>query len=198
MECEKMIRKGKFNGSLYFELSPFRIDIAPLRERPKDIPSLIYYYYQYYASAYNIHNIRTPLNRGERDELCTYYWSGNVKELQNIVKRFIFLQNNIKNISDLISTSNIRYNCINDEYESSKEMIRHSDSFSAYFRKHASEPTSLPFKAAKKKIMHMAEKELISNALEKAEWNRSMAAKILGISYKTLLSKIDRLNIQPA
>ena len=195
---EKMIEKGKFNESLYFRLSTFRIDIDPLRKRPEDIPSLIDYYCTKYGSAYNIHKMMTLLNKGAKDELCAYYWPGNVRELQNIVKRFIFLRDTVKDISDLISLSNVGYKSIDDEYESTKEMIRHSNSFSDYFSKHASELMSLPLRAAKKKITDMAEKELISHALEKTEWNRSIANKILGISYKTLLSKIDRLNIQPS
>jgi DNA-binding NtrC family response regulator len=63
---------------------------------------------------------------------------------------------------------------------------------------HASELTSLPLKKARKKIVDLAEKELISKALEKTSWNRSKANQILDISYKTLLSKIRELNIQPA
>ena len=61
---------------------------------------------------------------------------------------------------------------------------------------HGPELMSLPFKEAKEKILNFAEKELISNALEKTEWNRTKASKNLCISYKTLLSMIERLNIQ--
>jgi len=197
-DLEKMIRKGKFNESLYFRLSTFRIDIAPLRERPKDIPLLVDYYCKIYASGYDVLKMRTLLNRGASDELCAYYWPGNVRELQSLVKRFIFLQDTITDISDLLGISNVGYKKIDDGDESTKEMTRHTNAFSDYFKKHASELTSLPLRAAKKKITDMAEKELISHALERAEWNRSMANKILGISYKTLLSKIERLNIQPS
>ena len=75
--------------------------------------------------------------------------------------------------------------------------MSHSNSFSDYFSMHASELTSLPLKRTRKKIMDMAEKELISKALEKTNWNRSKANRILDISYKTLLCKIRELNIEP-
>jgi DNA-binding NtrC family response regulator len=68
-----------------------------------------------------------------------------------------------------------------------------SDSFSIP----ASELAALPLKKARKKIVDLAEKQLISQALEKSRWNRSKANKVLGISYKTLLCKIRELNIEP-
>jgi DNA-binding NtrC family response regulator len=194
-DLEKMVNEGKFNESLYFRLSTVRIDIEPLRERPEDIPFLIDYYLKKYASAFNGHKTMA-LDRGTIDELCAYHWPGNVRELQNILKRIMFLEDTGKNISDLIGTSKVGYKSVDDE--TTKEMMPHSNSFSDYFSMHASELTSLPFKKARKKIVGMAEKELISNALEKTGWNRSKANQILDISYKTLLSKIRELNIQPS
>ncbi|MDH3886342.1 MAG: helix-turn-helix domain-containing protein [Desulfobacterales bacterium] len=108
----------------------------------------------------------------------------------------MFFEDTGKNISDLIGTAKVGYKSVDDE--KTKEMMPHSNSFSDYFSMHASELTSLPFKKARKKIVGMAEKELISKALEQTGWNRSKANQILDISYKTLLSKIRELNIQPA
>jgi len=194
-DLEKMVKEGKFNESLYFRLNTVRIDIEPLRERPEDIPFLIDYYFKQYASAYNGHKT-IALDSGTIDELCAYHWPGNVRELQNLLKRFMFLEGTGKNISDLIGTAKVGYKSVDDE--TTKEMMPHSNSFSDFFSKYASELTSLPFKKAKKKIVSMVEKELISNVLEKTGWNRSKANKILDISYKTLLYKIRELNIQPS
>ena len=193
---EKMVKEDKFNPSLYFRLSTVRIDIAPLRDRPEDIPILIDHYYKKYASAYNGYNMMALLDSRTIDELCAYHWLGNVRELQNIIKRIIFSEDTAKNISDLIDNSKVGYNTVDDE--KTKEMMAHSNSFSDYFSVHASELASLPLKKARKKIVDLTEKELISKALEKTKWNRSRANKILGISYKTLLSKIRELNIQPS
>ena len=193
---EKMVKEGNFNASLYFRLSTVRIDIAPLRDRPEDIPLLIEYYFKKYAAAYNDHNGMALLDESTIDELCSYHWPGNIRELQNLLKRIIFTENTEKNISDLIGTSMVVQKNVNDE--KTREVMAHSNSFSDYFNVHASELTSLPLKKARKKIVDLAEKELISKALEKTKWNRSRANKILGISYKTLLSKIHELNIQPS
>jgi DNA-binding NtrC family response regulator len=193
---EKMVKEDKFNESLYFRLSTVRIDISPLRDRLEDIPLLIEYYLKKYASAYNSQNMMALFDSRTIDELCAYHWPGNVRELQNILKRIIFAEDRTKNIYDLIGTSKEDYN--NVDGEKTKDVISHSNSFSDYFSAHASELTSLPFKKARKKIVDMAEKELISKALEKTNWNRSKANQLLDISYKTLLKKISELNIQPA
>ena len=130
------------------------------------------------------------------EELCAYHWPGNVRELQNMLKRIMLLEGTGKNISDLIGIEKNRHAII--EADIPKEMVPHFNNFSDYFSMHASELTSLPFKKAKKKIVGMVEKELISNVLEKVGWNRSKANKILDISYKTLLYKIQELDIQPS
>jgi DNA-binding NtrC family response regulator len=192
----KMVKEDKFNASLYFRLSTVRIDIAPLRDRPEDIPILVDYYFKKYAAAYNGHNMMAVPDSGTIDELCSYHWPGNVRELQNLLKRIIFSEDTAKNISDLIGTSKVGYKNVDDE--KTKAIMSHPNSFSDYFGMHASELKSLPFKKARKKIVNMAEKELISKALEKTSWNRSKANQILDISYKTLLSKIRELNIQPS
>ncbi|HSQ85338.1 MAG TPA: sigma 54-interacting transcriptional regulator, partial [Desulfobacterales bacterium] len=106
---EKMVKEDKFSPSLYFRLSTVRIDIAPLRDRPEDIPLLIDYYFKKYASAYNGHNMMALPGSRTIDELCAYYWPGNVIELQNIIKRIIFSDDTAKNISDLIDNSKVGY-----------------------------------------------------------------------------------------
>jgi two-component system response regulator AtoC len=193
---EKMVKEGSFNASLYFRLSTVRIDIAPLRDRPEDIPLLIEYYFKNYASAYNGQNMMALLDKSTINELCSYHWPGNIRELQNLLKRIIFSEDAAKNISDLIGISMVDYKNVDDE--KTKEVMAHSNSFSDYFSVYATELASLPLKKARKKIVDMAEKELISKALEKTRWNRSKANQILGISYKTLLSKIRELNIEPS
>jgi DNA-binding NtrC family response regulator len=192
---EKMVKEDKFNPSLYFRLSTVRIDIAPLRDRPEDIPILIDHYYKKYASAYNGHSmVAIPASR-TIDELCAYHWPGNVRELQNIIKRIIISEDTAKNISDLIGISKLGYENAVDK--KTKEMSFPPNGVSDSFSISASELRLLPFKKARKKIVDLAEKELISEALERSRWNRSKANKILGISYKTLLSKIRELNIEP-
>jgi len=157
---EKMVKEDKFNPSLYFRLSTVRIDIAPLRDRPEDIPLLIDYYYKKYASAYNGHNMKALPDSRTIDELCAYYWPGNVIELQNIIKRIIFSEDKANNISILIDNLKVDYD--NSVDKKTKETSPPPNGVSDYFSIHASELSSFPFKKARKKIVNMAEKGLIS------------------------------------
>jgi len=192
---EKMIKEGKFNERLYFRLSTVQIDIDPLRERPEDIPILIDYYYRKYAS--NNKNQKMITNdKVTMEKLCTYHWPGNVRELQNVLKRIIFLEGTRESISDLIDTTKVDNNSVDDE--KTQEMISQSNNFLDYFKLHESELSTLPYKKARKKIVGMVEKELISNVLEETGWNRTKASQILHLSYKTLLWKIKELDIQPS
>lgn len=194
-DLEKMVKEGKFNERLYFRLNTVRIDIAPLRERPEDIPFLIGYYLENYASA-NKDDKAMALDKGTIDELCAYHWPGNVRELQNLVKRIMLLEGTGENDSDLIRIEKNHHEII--EADIPKEMMLQSNNLSDYYKLHASELSKLPLKKASKIVVEMAEKDLISNVLEKTGWNRSKANKILDISYKTLLHKIQKLNIQPS
>jgi two-component system response regulator AtoC len=194
-DLEKMIEEGKFNERLYFRLSTVRIDIDPLRERPEDIPLLIDYYHKKYASNSNIQKIITH-DRRTMKELRAYHWPGNVRELQNVLKRIMFLEGTGESISDLIGAAKVDYKRVDDE--TAKEMISQTNSFSDYFKLHESELPALPFKKAKRKIVGLVEKELILNVLEETGWNRSKASKKLDINYRTLLNKIQELNIQPS
>jgi two-component system, NtrC family, response regulator AtoC len=194
-DLEDMVNEGKFNERLYFRLSTVRINIDPLRERPEDIPFLIDYYYKQYASNVNNQHVITH-DRETVEKLCAYHWPGNVRELQNILKRIMFLEGRAETISKLIETAKIGYKSVGDE--ATKKMMSQSNTFSNYFKLHESEMTSLPYKKARRKLVDMVEKELISNVLEETGWNRSKASKILDLSYKTLLFKIRELNIQPS
>jgi len=194
-DLEKLVKEDKFNERLYFRLSTVRIDIEPLRKRLEDIPFLIDYYHKKYAS--NNNNQKKIINdRVTMEKLCAYHWPGNVRELQNVLKRIIFLEGTAESISDLIGTAQVDYKSANDE--TTKEMISQSKNFTDYFKLHESELTTLPYKKARKKLVGMVEKELISNVLEETGWNRSKASKILNLSYKTLLVKIQELDIQPS
>ena len=194
-DLEKMVKEGKFNQRLYFRLSTVRIDIDPLRERPEDIPLLMNYYYKKYVVN---NNTKTTImhHKETMEKLCAYSWPGNVRELQNLIKRIIFWEGRIESISDVISIANVDSHRVDDE--TTKEMMPQSNNFLDYLKLHASELTTLPYKKAKRKIMDLVEKELISNVLEETEWNRSKASKIMGVSYKTLLWKIRDLDIQPS
>jgi DNA-binding NtrC family response regulator len=193
-DLEKLVSIGKFSERLYYRLSTVKIEIEPLRKRSEDIPFLIEYYIDKYASDVNVQR-PMALSKKTIDRLCAHHWPGNVRELQNVLKRIILVDGEEGNVSDLIGMQKNPPAII--EADMPKEIVPNPYSFSDYFKSHGPELTKLPLRKAKKTIVDIVEKQLIANVLGKTGWNRSKATKILDISYKPLLTKIKELNIQP-
>jgi DNA-binding NtrC family response regulator len=162
------------------------IYIEPLRSRPEDIPPLINYYYEIYASEFNGKQLRA-LSQSTVDKLTAYRWPGNVRELQNVLKRIFILGEKEETIDMLINTKNTQ--TLRDR---TQNLIDWPSG------KYEKEPqlSSLSLKGIKTKVMARIEKEVISYVLKKSDWNRSQAARILNISYKSILNKIQDLNIK--
>ncbi len=193
-DLKKEIDEGKFREDLYYRLNIIKIFLAPLRERPEDIPPLIDYYIKEYTSLLNNRHIEKPgakvINR-----MCTYSWPGNVRELQNVLKRMLVLGDCDQIVDELF----------NNERETSRENgadqeLNHNASLAKILDlsgKNSPDHQSFSLKTAKKNAVEMVEREIISHVLDRTDWNRSKASKILKISYKTLLYKISDLNIIP-
>ncbi len=190
-DLEKEIKKKVFREDLYYRLNIIRIHIPPLRKRPEDIQPLIDYYIDIYTSKFDNKHILRP---GKRifDKLLAYRWPGNVRELQNVLKRVLVLANWDEIIEELSFD------------EAAGDIKSDASSFSqgaaVLSGLNYSDPPdfeSFSLKDIRKQALDKVEKEVISYILEKTGWNRSKAARILKISYKTLLYKISDLNIRP-
>ena len=185
-KLEDDIESGNFRADLYHRLKTMEIYIEPLRKRPEDIPPLINYYYKIYGSQFKEKQLQA-LSKSTVDKLTAYRWPGNVRELQNVLKRIFILGEKKETIDMLINTKDTQ-----TFKDKPQNLI---DWPSAKYEK---EPqlSSLPLKAIKTKVMARIEKEVISYVLKKSDWNRSQAARILNISYKSILNKIEDLNIK--
>lgn len=193
-DLKQDIHEGKFREDLYYRLNIIKVYIAPLRERPDDVEPLIDYYVEEYASQLGGQNIERP-SKSVIEKLVTYHWPGNVRELQNVLKRMLVLGNCDKIVDELfegsgnlqVSTvapiSNTNSNPLSNIIDFKEDDPLNNNAFS--------------LKSVKKKAVDRVEKEVISYVLEKTDWNRSKASKILKVSYKTLLNKISELDIVP-
>lgn len=187
---EKAVKEKKFREDLYHRLNIIKIFVPPLRKRVEDIPLLVRYFVDQYSPLFENGSFIT---RDHVERLTQYAWPGNVRELQNVLKRMMVLGNCDEIIDELEIAS------ISSKVAPSPpvpawlapEMVRLRD------EKGESLP-SFSLKKIKKKAVDRVEREVISTVLNKTGWNRSNASKILKISYKTLLYKIDELNIEPA
>lgn len=157
-----LVESGQFRSDLYYRLNVFPIHLTPLRERPKDILPLAYYF----LAAYTVRSGRVfdDFSEGAKSVLLGYQYPGNVRELQNIVERTVVL-------------------C---PPEVSVIEVEHLD-----IQKYPSEElSSQPDESAVE-----SEYDRILRALEETRWNRTQAAKNLGIPYSTLRYKMEKLGI---
>jgi two-component system response regulator AtoC len=192
-ELEKKVKEGLFREDLYYRFNTIKIHIPPLRNRPEDIPVLIDYYIKKYASQFDGKQISKP-DFFAMERLMNYSWPGNVRELQNILKNCMVIGNWEEIIDDLylenrsVSTS-----------RSEEQVLEGSsivDVFLDYKGEYYSDCASFSLNKIRKKATDRIEKEVISFVLDKTDWNRTKANKILKISYKTLLCKIIDLDIK--
>ena len=185
-ELEKEIKAGQFRADLYYRICTVKIHIDPLRNRPEDIPLLISYYTMKYAAQLN-RKQHTSISNETIDKLTDYHWPGNVRELQNVLKRIIVLGEEEDSIDKILNLSNnSRHNSIVPNF-----MDRLG------INGHRIDLTDFSLKKYTKQVSGQVEKNAISYVLNKTGWNRSKASRILEVSYKTLISKIEDLEIKP-
>jgi two-component system response regulator AtoC len=194
-DLKQDIQNGKFREDLYYRLNIIKIYIAPLRERPDDIPPLIEFYINEYATQLGSASIKKP-SQSVIDKMVEYRWPGNVRELQNVLKRMLVLGNSDQIVEELFNSPTTVQPLFSDNNASVSSTI----DITGMIKSKAGNQINLKsfsLKKIKKEAIDRVEREVISYVLEKTDWNRSKAAKILKISYKTLLYKISDLGIVP-
>jgi len=173
-KLEKAVNEGTFREDLYHRLNVVKIDIPPLRKRKEDIPVLCEHFLEKYNRKYN-RNTKT-LSRNLVKLFMDYDWSGNVRELENMIKRVVVLRDERPIVTELAGKT-----------EKDKDKYRPS-SYSAG----TSARTSSLIEVSKKTTLEV-EKKMILDALDRNNWNRKKAAEELGINYKTLLYKLKKI-----
>ena len=89
MPLYDMVREGQFRQDLLYRINTVEIHIPPLRERLQDIPLLVAHYIQHFSKKYKL--VTKPLSKGDMEQLCSYHWPGNIRELQHIVERAVIM-----------------------------------------------------------------------------------------------------------
>jgi len=202
---EEKIKQKTFREDLFYRLNIIKIDIPPLRQRKEDIPSLIEYYFRLYKTEY-------PNNMGSKPDgdtltsLCNYPWPGNVRQLQNCIKKQMVVNSWEKIFKELPSEhpENISQDTATSLTGESAPFLQVNKDRMSIISEFVDLSTSseklfedISLKKIKKLASDKVEKEVITFVLEKVGWNRSKAAKILKISYKTLLYKMSEFKISP-
>jgi transcriptional regulator with PAS, ATPase and Fis domain len=209
-DLEQAIPENTFREDLYYRLNVINIELPPLRERADDIPALADYFIQKYSENQPVPVIGPKLG----DALVAYDWPGNIRELENVMRRFLILRDEESLTQELIAkTAKRRRIVANREVaaaaqaqavaapalaEPARPPVKILAS-SAALGETAAAPADLSVnftvlqQVAKAKAN--AEADAIRQALEATRWNRKQAAQVLQIDYKALLYKMKKLSV---
>jgi len=168
---KKEVMENRFREDLFYRINVFLIKIPPLRERKEDIPLLINHFIEKYKKI--IGKEIKGITEKAMKKCLNYDWYGNVRELENVVQRAIILAK-----KDYIDFDDI---IIEKDYTKEETFILNFD-----FEK-------LDYKKAVKLSLENIDKIYIKKALEKTNYNKKEAAKLLGISLRALHYKINKL-----
>src|SRR5487761_1828020 len=167
------MRSGRFREDLYYRLSVLSLHVPPLRERTDEIPMLFRHFLVKYSEKF-----QKPVPEPTEHLLeatLRYGWPGNLRELENFVKRYVILEDNDGSLKELLELTEAQ------QRVSPREEVR--------------VPAEQGLKALVRGLKDEAEMEAIADALDKTNWCRKDAAKMLGISYKALLYKMRQFNL---
>ena len=167
VNLEEHVSNGKFREDLYFRLNVIRVTIPPLRERREDIPILCNYFICKYRDRYK--STLDEMSPSLLDSFLRYDWPGNIRQLENAVKRYLILPDMNMNLSE----------AKDQEGNVAAAPVKPKED-------------RMSLKDVATRAAEHAEKELVLRVLEETSWNRKQAARRLNICYKALLNKLKR------
>ena len=197
-DLETEIQKKNFRTDLFYRLNTINIHVPPLRERPEDIPLLVRHFFDMYSNQLNrSKSFASEMTDEVMERMVEYYWPGNIRELQNVIKRIVVLGCSEETIGFL----SLKREQLDDREPDDKEIVGNKVEFDTVWEnlniKELGYNNKLPLKEIGKVAVDKAEKKVILHVLSKTGWNRKRAIKILNVSYPALLYKMKDLNIHP-
>jgi len=202
-DLEAMMGRGEFREDLYYRLKVIEVTVPPLRERRAEIPHLTGFFMDRYARRYNR---RARQLSGELTQLfLSYEWPGNIRELENMIKRIVILQDEslvIREMSRAVrphaafavagvgapGNGPLPSPVEADDIVEIEDEVPEEES-------DAAAPAGSRLADVAKAASTKAERAMIEETLNTVHWNRRRAAEQLGVSYKTLLNKIKECGI---
>ncbi len=168
-QLEQEIAKGRFRQDLFYRINVVSIDLPPLRARAEDISDLVPYFLQAHRTRHNMQ--ARPLSPAAMQLLKRHPWPGNIRELENLIERYVILGS-----EDAISSELLNWEHTHAAPEIPMEGQIH-------------------LKKVTRQAVHDLERKIILSVLEANRWNRKRTAAALKISYRALLYKIRRAGL---
>jgi len=221
-DLEKMLMSGEFREDLYYRLKVIELTVPALRERLDEIPTLTDFFVARYSRKYN--RPLKPISEDLRQLFLQYEWPGNIRELENMIKRVVILQDEHLVVREI--ERNMQRAAAAPAAAAAATLQAHT--VAAYaaagyvpampgvlqppspLPPPVAEPVvavideapDVPVQAGGESLARVAkaaamkaERAAIEQTLRQVHWNRRKAAQILGVSYKTLLNKIKECGI---
>jgi DNA-binding NtrC family response regulator len=161
-----MIKTNHFREDLYYRLNRFHIEVPPLRERKEDIPALLNFYNDFYAKS--IKKKPKPFTSDIFSKLENYDYPGNIRELKNMVEKANILVGN--------QEKNITKTCFPELDEHNPNYIENDD--------------------LNLDKLEALEKKMIKQALQKTNYNKTQAAKLLNITRVSLNRRLEKYKLE--
>jgi len=158
------IENGTFRQDLFYRINVVNLQLPPLRERRADLDDLVRYFLDYYNRKYNCKT--RPISAELMTTLRKYHWPGNIRELENLIKRYVILGNEDVIANDLVARQ------------------------PEYFNPEINLDGPISLKKLTRQATRELERKVILKVLQANHWNRKKAARALSISYRALLYKI--------
>jgi DNA-binding NtrC family response regulator len=169
VDLRQAVRDGRFREDLFYRLNVITIELPPLRQRREDIPLLVDFFLKRYAEE-NDRPARRLTPEALRP-LMSYAWPGNVRELENVIERAVVLSSGSEISLDLLPDN----------------LLGRGSAFALH---------ESPVDASLFEIVEDVERRVITDMLEKCNWNQTEAAEHFRVPLSTLNQKIRRLNIE--
>jgi two-component system, NtrC family, response regulator PilR len=181
------VKEGRFRQDLFYRLNVIQLAVAPLRERKEDILLLAEHLLHKLANEMNF-SVPT-LSPAAQKVLENYHFPGNVRELENILERaFTLCESNIIDAQDLQLRDQDGFPLNNQEKTYSQKTAARSNNTVDY-------PARCAEYSTLDEYLQDVEKEILCHALEHAKWNKTLAAKHLGISFRSLRYRLQKLGL---
>lgn len=181
---DRALAENRLQQDLYYRLSAFTVHVPPLRQRKEEIPVLLQYAMHKFARHYGLGP--REFTSQVMDACVNHSWPGNMQELEAFVKRYLLAGDQQFVLGWLQPPA--RETDASDNTSSLGRDLEALDSKSG----------SRSLKSLLQSVRSETERNAIAAALEKTRWNRKAAARLLKVSYRTMLYKIDQYDINPS
>lgn len=171
-DLEQAVQSGTFRKDLFYRVNLFVIEVPPLRERAADVAELAQHFLT--VSGRSGKHIAHSISNGALTALCEHSWPGNVRELQNAIERALMI-------------------CREEEIQ-----VAHLPPAVIKGKSSGVEPVGMASASNSRNLVEAVEafeRSMILDALEKSDWNKTQAARHLGVTRRILSYKVTTLGL---